>query len=615
MIETKETEIISPTQRSKEAGFWLLWGMVLALPFELTRLPFFESEFQVLSNLKIIYYLVVFAALLTLARPFFQFACAFLPGRLYEKTNYFYRQRWRVLVFILFLGSCLISSLQSRDLSLLGEGLKWTAFATTGGLLWLAIPIWLAENSIRKIKLLSWAFLAGAVISAIVGFLEFLLGMGFAQSLVGWFKDKPTTAGPFLRLSGTFEYANIAAMYYELALPVALAGLVKSLTIKTRPRQYWLAIVGWLVVLTILLVALLLTLSRGAWLGTGVGIIAILLATRQNNPFGYRRYWWTATAMLGSLGLALGLLATLFLAQFNLRFSSQSDQDWYKMAFDSSPPATMSACQQLDVSVTVHNRSPLIWYNSGPIPYHLSYHWLYQDGQIAQFEGIRNKLNSDIQPQQSQQIIARLNTPPKPGSYWLVWDIVQEDISWFSLKSGLYEKLPINVVAGNCGDIPKTTPSQELTPKELPKIIQQPDRRELWAAALNMLKAKPLWGVGPNNYRFNYGFYTNPPQADWDKRVFANSFPLEILANLGVVGGLTLGIFGLLIGGYLLIVTLRGRSIDLWQTALIGIWAAFLGHGLVDYILGSNAIFMLFWILLGMTSAQRFSSNQSINRK
>jgi hypothetical protein len=495
---------------------------------------------------------------------------------------------------------------------MVGEGLKWTVFVTTGAVLGLAIPFWLSKNSVRKIQLLSLAFVAGAVIAAIVGFLEFMLGMGFAQSLAGWFKAKPTTAGPFLRLSGTFDYANIAAMYFELALPVALAWLVKSLS--KKPKNL-LSVAVWIVVIGILLAAMLLTLSRGAWFGTGVGLLTILIATRRNSPAGKRRYWWGAITILASLGLGFGLLATFFLAQFNLRFSSQSDQDWYRMAFDSSPPTTISACQKLEIPVTVHNLSPLIWYAAGPIPYHLSYHWLYQDGQINQFEGIRTDFKADILPEQSQQLIARLTAPAKPGSYWLVWDIVQEDISWFSLKSSRYEKLSVQVMAGSCEINTEPNPQSVLTPKELPKIVQQPDRRELWAAAFNMLKAKPLWGVGPNNFRFNYGYYVTPAQADWDKRVFANSFPLEILANLGLVGGLLFAVFGLLIGSNLLIITLKGHSFSLWETALIGIWAAFLGHGVVDYILGSNAIFMLFWILLGLTSAQRLLQPHQSSRK
>jgi hypothetical protein len=41
--------------------------------------------------------------------------------------------------------------------------------------------------------------------------------------------------------------------------------------------------------------------------------------------------------------------------------------------------------------------------------------------------------------------------------------------------------------------------------------------------------------------------------------------------------------------------------------------AAFLGHGLVDYILGSDAIFILFWILCGLaatTQAPPLSAGQ-----
>jgi hypothetical protein len=236
------------------------------------------------------------------------------------------------------------------------------------------------------------------------------------------------------------------------------------------------------------------------------------------------------------------------------------------------------------------------------------------------FEGIRTALTSDIGSGESEEIMAQLQAPAQPGQYALVWDMVQEDVSWFSLKSSLYTKLPIQVTAlpdgqtitpaqaqGGCNATTATTSPVDsgpvLPPPQLPKVLIQPNRTQLWQAAIQMLLARPLLGVGPNTFRMNYGNFSQPRLSDWDKRIFANSLPLEILADLGGLGGfLFLAFFTASAWSLLKLVWFGRGSTNLWQLALVGAIAAFLGHGLLDYILGSNAIFFLFWILFGLAS-------------
>jgi O-antigen ligase len=118
-----------------------------------------------------------------------------------------------------------------------------------------------------------------------------------------------------------------------------------------------------------------------------------------------------------------------------------------------------------------------------------------------------------------------------------------------------------------------------------------------------MVAAHPVFGIGPGGFRLHYGTYLKPRQGDWDRRILANSLPLEIVADLGLLGG---GLFFALLAAILraLLLALRyGQVVAWWQIALIGSMAAFLGHGLVDYILISNAIFFLFWLLCGLATA------------
>ena len=612
-VSTIEREI-SPAPRQTlrlprlhQAGYWSLVGLILVLPFELTERPFFNSPLLVLNDLKVLLYLTAGLALLSLIEPLWAFVSGLLQ-RQPDRKNFFYRQRLP-LALLLALGiAAVVSSLLAGEFRLTGEGLKWTFELGVGGLIWLGIGLWLPGRAERDLNRLGLALVAGGVISGLVGFGEFVFGMDFAQSLVGWFKTKPTVAGPYLRLSGTFEYANIAAMYYELALPLALVGLGQAVA---QPKRVWPVILGWVGAAAILIEALILTLSRGAWLGLAVGLAAMLVVTHQRyGRAGSRGQWWRVLggAIGGTVGLAL--LTFAMIPQVGLRLASQSDQDWYKAVYTSRPPTSLTVCQELTVPVTVENRGPLTWQASSTQPYNLSYHWLNPGGGIAVFEGMRTSLTANLSPGSTLTVQATLRGPTQPGQYWLVWDMVQEEISWFSLKSPDDNRWPVEVtdLAADqknsvCGIASSSTAPRRDAPKQLPKVLDQPNRSDLWKAALKMVQSRPLMGVGPNSFRLHYGSFATPPLTEWDKNIFANSLPLEILADLGLVGG---GLFAafFLAAVWPLFKAGLGRAGPgaAWEIAVIGALVAFLGHGLLDYILGSHAINTLFWILLGLAA-------------
>ena len=593
-----------------QIGYWGLLLLALSLPFELTQKPLFSTPFLVVTNLKLVFLLAAFLAVLTLlqtARP--------LLRKPRDHSNYLYRQRWAILTFGLLLVSSLISSVLAGQSSLIGQGFKWSFHFLLGGLIWMAIPIWLggtSQQTERKVRWLTWVLIGGGVIAASVGLLEFLAGLDFAESLGGWFKIKPTEAGPFLRLSGTFEYANIAAIYCELVLPFALFNLAELVQRGTRSRFFWPLLAMWSGAILILLAATLLTLTRGAWLGTAVGLVAMVIVTRRAGTL--RRHWWLVLGLFAVLAVGGELLATATLPQFGPRFSSQSDQDWYRASYTSSLPTTLTACQLITVPVTVSNISPLDWQLSQSKPYNLGYHWLDDKAKMVDFEGIRTPLPRAVPAGENITLSAQVKAPQAPGQYQFVWDMVQEDVSWFSLKSSLYTAIPVTVTAGTACNNPTqpvttntaTNPDAgKPAPQVLPQVLVEPDRPQLWQAALSMVSHKPLFGVGPDGFRLNYGYYSQPPLITWDTRIFANSLPLEILADLGLVGGVLFGLLLGLVGWSLLKLFWSGRNaISYWQVALLGAAAAFLGHGVVDYFFGSTAIFILFWILLGLASTK-----------
>jgi hypothetical protein len=184
--------------RLHEAGYWALLALAFALPFEVTQHPLGLTDFATFTNLMIVVWAVAALAAVTLAPSFIAFVRGIAGTQ--EPTNYVYRRRVAVGLFAALLLSCGVSSFFDRDT---GDGLRWTLNVLLGGLIWLAVPLWLSQNGDRKVRHICLAIVAGAVIAASVGVCEVVLGEPFAKHLL-WFKAAPTAIGPYLRLSGTF---------------------------------------------------------------------------------------------------------------------------------------------------------------------------------------------------------------------------------------------------------------------------------------------------------------------------------------------------------------------------------------------------------------------------
>jgi hypothetical protein len=589
------------------AGYSCLVLLALALPFEFTQRPLFSTTYLTLTNLKLVQYVVVALALATLvrerrARPM----GGYWLGNRRRAGMHAGASRQGAMLFLALVLACLLSSLVARERT---AGLKWTLDLALAGILWLVAPLWLARDTEGRLNRIAVALVAGATLSALVGFMEFALGMRFADSLT-LFKAKPSLAGAYLRLSATFEYTNIAAMYFELVLPFAVAGALRALA---APRRNPLRIALWVVCSAVLLEAVLLTYSRGALLGLALGLFAMALLARDRLRLPHGGRWIAALAV--GLGLIMVIITLSAGPLSALRLNTQSDQEWYRVAFYSAPPATLNVCQRRAIPVTVVNRSPLTWQVEGSQRTRLSYHWLYPSQRMAVFEGIRTTLRGDLPPGGRQTLIAQVQAPSTPGRYLLVWDMVQEDVSWFSLKSASYHGVPVRVEKPAGRDPCAVTPpvvSHAPSPSSLPTTLQEPPRQQLWRAALAIFVAHPLLGIGPDGYRLSYGLYLQPPRRQWDQRILANSLYLELLADLGLIGAM-------LCAALLLAIlrpfarTLRRRDLSPISLALCGAFVAFLGHGLLDYNLESHAIFLLFWLLCGMAAAavMRQASNVS----
>jgi O-antigen ligase len=130
-----------------------------------------------------------------------------------------------------------------------------------------------------------------------------------------------------------------------------------------------------------------------------------------------------------------------------------------------------------------------------------------------------------------------------------------------------------------------------------------PSRWDLWRAALRMFHARPLLGIGPDNFRLLKWKYMDIPKGD--DTILANSLYLEFLACSGLVGFLSLGWLLLELGLAVARRSAAALSPAEQQLAWFGVafLASFLAHGTVDYFLKFTPTFLLFWIVMGVAAA------------
>src|SRR5262249_20383895 len=95
-----------------------------------------------------------------------------------------------------------------------------------------------------------------------------------------------------------------------------------------------------------------------------------------------------------------------------------------------------------------------------------------------------------VAPGATAEVRTRVRAPRHPGEYQLAWDLVQEGRLWFSTEPGApTSTISRAVVRGPALGGPLVT-------TDLPRRTYRPGRFVLWRAAVRMIAAHPLLGVG-----------------------------------------------------------------------------------------------------------------------
>jgi len=130
-------------------------------------------------------------------------------------------------------------------------------------------------------------------------------------------------------------------------------------------------------------------------------------------------------------------------------------------------------------------------------------------------------------------------------------------------------------------------------------------RVNVWQAVFNMIKAKPILGIGPGNKAFNlvYPLY----QRSGYSALGTYCVPLEITVETGIIGIICYSwlVFTIFRQGWLGLNLLRGdrESSGLWIIAAIATLVGMLVHGLVDTVWYRPQVQLLWWLAIAIISS------------
>ena len=432
---------------------------------------------------------------------------------------------------------------------------------------------------------LSLALVAGVVVG-ILAILEYR-GVRAVLAALKLFRPAVSTVGAQVRAGGPLQYPTIASMYLEVVFAVGLGLMLAALDGARRGRVAVL-----FVALAVIGEAIALTFTR-AGLITMAASLLLVGGLRRTQGGGA-----TGAALLAGLALAITLLfgGSRSAESVWLRLTSESQDTWYRARVVAPAELELPTGGLATVPIVVTNTGRLPWDSLATPPMLLAYHWLTADGdRFVAFEGERTPFAAPVLPDATVPVDVQVRAPRQPGRYRLEWDLVLEGQLWFSTEPGAVRTMSRAVVSGAGRESlrPSTPP---------PRPTVRPGRLVLWRAAARMFAARPLTGVGPDNFRLAYGSYLG--LAGTDERTHSNNMYLEMLAGGGL---LVAGAFAWLAWrSAACAIDIARRSRATGGAAALGLAAAVLAigvHASVDSFLSFAPTYILFSLILGSAVA------------
>ncbi len=421
--------------------------------------------------------------------------------------------------------------------------------------------------------------LAAAVVSAVLGIIEFADGWATLGPFFELFRSAPVAIGGLsFRATGPLLHPNLAGWYWGACGILALA-----LAIRSSGRVRLLAAVSAFV----LLVATTLALSRGALVATETAAFVSVVAVpeiRRRPP-----HAGLVLAALPCIVLVSALLSPVVAA----RLTAETVDEWYQVTI-SAPDRVEVSATSTTVPVKVRNEGPLTWRAQGVGSPKLSYHLYDAQGRLVTYDGPRTALPTDLAPGATLPIAARVDAPAAAGTYLLEWDLVLEGSGWFQELSGTEAPPSTSTV-----DFRIASPAAPPGTGGPPEGQQTQDlarsraltRGDLWSIAFGYMAERPLIGIGPDNFRIGYGERIG--LTAWDQDFNATNLYLEVLTGSGLVIGLAFFIWLFSVAArHLRSAATLGRGGSIIAVIIL---ASLFAHGLFDsFLTFSTAMYLLF---------------------
>ncbi|MCS7311672.1 MAG: hypothetical protein NZ742_01970 [Acidobacteria bacterium] len=320
------------------------------------------------------------------------------------------------------------------------------------------------------------------------------MGPAVLDPWLSLFKEAPSLIGGQRRLSGTFQFATIVAMFFEMVVPFAIA------VATTASRQ---ALQGMATV-----VAIVCTLSVGLTFSRAglLVLLAVLGWMVVLGQFGLRDRQMVRTA-----GLVIGvwtLTSSVLLGNptFRLRIWTESDRDGYGARYVVPAALDVRSGETLRVVVRVSNTGRAVWRAGGEHPFVLGYRWLSADGRrVVRWPSTEVRIPHDVLPGGVLSMTVTVPVCLPPGGCRIAWDMSILGLFGFRHRGVPEAEMVVYVRPG-----PGSLDAEPLTDRprdDMPRRPPSVPRADLWRAALRMMAERPLLGVGPDNFRRLYGRY------------------------------------------------------------------------------------------------------------
>ena len=436
----------------------------------------------------------------------------------------------------------------------------------------------LAANAMSSQRLARQVIATLLGVAALVGAIAILelAQVPFVLDALKLFRPGFHVVGGQLRATSTLFYPTITSMYLEVAFALGLVWLASS-----RLAFVALAVTGAGIIATF----------------TRAGLVTMTMSLLVYGGLLYHkgRRWEGAHTRLAALAAVLLALVMLSRSPQLLvtRMSTDLSQDWYGASYQVPGTLTLRPDSTTEVPVTVANRGWLTWQSTQSPVFAVSYHWLSIDTEeVVIFDGLRTPFTTPVEPGEKVTVPARVRAPGYPGTYLLVWDIVQEHRTWLSLE-GVFPGRTIATVEGQPVGAPLPTRGR------MPTGVMRMPRSVLWSTALKMSADHPVLGIGPDNFRLTYGRYLGLTASD--SRVHANNTYLEVLVGMGAIGAAAL--LWLIVAACRSTIA-RLRAADIATMPLVAAATAaclaIAAHGVVDSFLTFTSTYVVFALAAGM---------------